>query len=71
MRIALELNETECAVLIDILNQKIRRAEAYRDTHVAYWTPTDVDVLAYKIKLRDKIQEFQDVQEHLSIGRED
>lgn len=71
MRIALELNETECEVLIDILTQKILKAEAYRDTHVAYWTPTDDDVLAYKIKLRNKIQEFRDIQEHLSIGRED
>ena len=65
MRIALELNETECAVLIDILNQKIRRAEEYRDTHAEYWLPTDDDVLAYKIKLRDKILDFRDLQEKL------
>ena len=65
MKIALELNETECEVLIDLLNQKIRRAEAYRDTHVEYWLPTDDDVLAYKIKLRDKILDFRDLQEKL------
>lgn len=65
MKIALELNETECEVLIDILDQKIQRAEAYRDTHVEYWTPTDDDVLAYKFKLRDKIQDFRDLQETL------
>lgn len=71
MRIALELNETECEVLIDILTQKIQKAEAYRDTHEGYWCYTDDVVLDYKVKLRDKIQEFQDAQERLSIDRED
>lgn len=65
MRKALELNETECCVLIDILNQKIRRLEAYRDTHEKYWGTTDAEVLAYRIKLRDKILDFSYRQEML------
>lgn len=65
MRKALELNEAECRVLIDILNQKIRRLEAYRDTHEKYWGTTDAEVLAYRIKLRDKILDFSYRQEML------
>lgn len=65
MRKALELNEAECCVLIDILNQKIRRLEAYRDTHEKYWGTTDAEVLAYRIKLRDKILDFSYRQEML------
>lgn len=65
MRIALELNWTECQTLIELLSNKIAKAEAYRDTHEKYWTYTDTVVLSYKVKLRDKIQKFQDIQEHL------
>ena len=65
MRKALELNEAECCVLIAILNQKIRRLEAYRDTHEKYWGTTDAEVLAYRIKLRDKILDFSYRQEML------
>ncbi len=71
MRIALELNRTEYQVLIDCLDEKIREAEEYKDTHEEYWDAMDDVVLDYKVKLRSKIQEFQDIQEHLSIGRED
>lgn len=65
MRKALELNEAECCVLIDILNQKIRRLEAYRDTHEKYWGTTEAEVLACRIKLRDKILDFSYRQEML------
>lgn len=65
MRKALELNETECNVLIDSLNQTIRRLEAYRDTHEKYWSTTDAEVLACRIKLRDKILDFSYRQEML------
>ena len=71
MRIALELNRTEYQVLIDCLDEKIREAEEYKDTHEDDWDAMDDVVLDYKVKLRSKIQEFQDIQEHLSIGRED
>lgn len=69
MRIALELNETECNVLIDILNQKIRRMKAYRDSHEEYWGVGDEKLLEYKVKLRDKILEFSYLQE--TIDKED
>lgn len=62
---ALELDEAECCVLIDILNQKIRRLEAYRDTHEKYWCTTEAEILAYWIKLRDKILDFSYRQEML------
>ena len=65
MKIALELNETECEVLSELLSNKIAKAEAYRDSHEEYWNTTDDDVLAYKIKLRNKIQKFSDLQETL------
>lgn len=58
MKIALGLNETECRVLIDCLDEKIQRFEDYRDTHEDDWDPMDDVVLDYKVKLRDKIQEF-------------
>lgn len=69
MRKALELNETECNVLIDILNQKIRRLKAYRDSHEKYWGIGDEELLEYRIKLRDKILEFSYLQE--TIDKED
>lgn len=71
MRIALELNGTECQVLIDCLDEEIRKAEESRDIHEECWSYADEVVLVYKVKLRDKIQEFQDIQEHLSIERKD
>ena len=71
MKIVLELNDTECQVLIDCLNEKILNAEARKETREGYWCYTDDVVLDYKVKLRDKIQEFQDAQERLSIDRED
>ena len=71
MRIALELDGTECQVLIDCLDEKIHRFEEYLDTHEDDWNALDDVVLDYKIELRDKIQKFQDIQEHLSIERED
>lgn len=58
MKIALELNDTECRVLIDSLDEKIREAEEYKDSHEEYWDAMDEVALAYKTKLRDKIQEF-------------
>lgn len=70
MRIALELDGTECQVLIDCLDEKIQRFEEYLDTHEDDWNALDDVVLDYKIELRDKIQKFQDIQEHLSIERE-
>lgn len=71
MKIALELDGTECQVLIDCLDEKIQRFEEYLDTHEDDWNALDDVVLDYKIELRDKIQKFQDIQEHLSIERED
>lgn len=65
MKIALELNATECLVLIELLGNKIAEAEDCRESHEEYWSTTDDDVLAYKIKLRNKIQEFSDLQETL------
>lgn len=69
MKIALELDGTECQVLIDCLDEKIQRFEEYLDTHEDDWNALDDVVLDYKIELRDKIQKFQDIQEHLSIER--
>ena len=71
MKIALELNETECQVLLDCLDEKIQRFEDYRDTHEDDWDPMDDVVLDYKVKLRDKIRKFQDIQEHMRTERED
>lgn len=71
MRIALELNGTECQVLITCLDDKIRKTEECRDTHEECWSYADEVVLGYEMKLRDKIQEFQDIQEHLSVERKD
>lgn len=71
MRIALELDGTECQALIDCLNENIQRFEEYLDTHEDDWNALDDVVLDYKVKLRDKIQKFQDIQEHLSIERQD
>lgn len=65
MKIALELDGTECQVLIDCLDEKIQRFEEYLDTHEDDWNALDDVVLDYKIELRDKIQKFQDIQEHL------
>lgn len=65
MKIALELNETECEVLSELLSNGIVELEEYRDTHEEYWSATDDDVLAYRIKLRNKIQKFSDLQETL------
>lgn len=58
MKIALELTETEYRVLLDCLDEKIQRFEEYKDTHEEDWDDTDEEVLEYKCKLRDKIQEF-------------
>lgn len=65
MRIALVLNEAECLVLINCLDDKIRKAEESRNIHEECWSYADEAVLGYEMKLRDKIQEFQDIQEHL------
>lgn len=65
MRIALGLNETECGVLIDCLDEKIQRFEDYRDTHEDDWDVMDDVVLDYKVKLKNKIQDFSDLQEML------
>lgn len=58
MKISLELTETEYRVLLDCLDEKIQRFEEYKDTHEEDWDDTDEEVLEYKRKLRDKIQEF-------------
>lgn len=65
MKIALELNETECEVLSELLSNGIVEVEEYRDTHEEYWDATDDEVLAYWIKLRNKIQKFSDTQKTL------
>lgn len=65
MKIALELNKTECEVLSELLSNGIVEVEEYRDTHEEYWGATDDEVLAYWIKLRNKIQDFSDLQETL------
>lgn len=65
MKIALELNETECEVLSELLSNGIVEVEEYRDTHEEYWGATDEEVLAYWIKLRNKIQKFSDTQKML------
>lgn len=65
MKIALELNETECEVLSELLSNGIVEVEEYRDTHEEYWDATDEEVLAYWIKLRNKIQKFSDTQKTL------
>ena len=65
MKIALELNETECEVLSELLSNEIVELEEYRDTHEEYWNTTDDEVLAYRIRLRNKIQKFSDLQEML------
>lgn len=69
MRKALELNETECSVLIDSLNQTIRRLQAERAINAKYWGPIEDGMLAYKIILRDKILDFSYTQE--TIDKED
>lgn len=69
--IALDLDETECQVLIDCLDEKILSTEVRKGAYKEYWDATDEAALAYKTKLREKIQKFQDIQEHLGIGRED
>ena len=58
MRIALDLNGTEYQVLIDCLDEKIRELEEYKDTHEEYWDAMDEVELEYKLKLRNKLQEF-------------
>ncbi len=68
MRSALELNETECQVLIDCLNEKIYGAIDYMDAHEEDWNDTDEALLEYKLKLRCKIQGFRDLQETLDKG---
>lgn len=68
MKIALELNDTECGVLIDCLNEKIYGAMDYMDAHEEDWNATDEALLEYKLKLRCKIQEFRDLQETLDKG---
>ena len=65
MKIVLDLNDTECQVLIDCLNEKILNAEARKETREEYWDATDEEVLAYWIKLRNKIQKFSDTQKTL------
>ena len=65
MKIALELNNTECQVLIDCLVVKIQRFEDYRDTHEDDWDAMDDVVLDYKVKLKNKILDFRDLQEKL------
>lgn len=69
MKIVLDLNDTECQVLIDCLNEKILNAEARKETREGYWDAMDDVILDYKVKLRDKIQDFVDMQERLD--RED
>lgn len=71
MKIALELNDTECQVLIDCLNEKILNAEVRKETREGYWDAMDDVILDYKVKLRDKLQKFLDIQAHLSTERED
>ena len=58
MKTALELNETECRVLIASLNQTIQRLQAERAINAKYWGPIEEGALAYKIKLRDMILDF-------------
>lgn len=65
MRIALELNDTECRVLIDSLEEKIQRMEEYKDTHEEDWDAFDKAELLYKIALINKIRKFSDLQETL------
>lgn len=65
MKIVLDLNDTECQVLIDCLNEKILNAEARKETREGYWYAMDDVILDYKVKLRDKIQDFVDMQERL------
>ena len=65
MKIALELNDTECQVLIDCLDEKIQAAEEFKETHEEYWDAMDDVVLRYKRELRSKIQDFNDLQEML------
>ena len=65
MRIALELNGTECQSLIELLNNKIAEDEVYRETHKELWSYKEAAILYGRVKLRDKIQKFQDIQEHL------
>ena len=61
MKIALELNGTECQVLIDCLNASIRETEVYNDAHEEYWNAMDEEILEYKLKLRSKIQKFTEL----------
>ena len=65
MKIALELNDTECQVLSDLLTNLIVELEEYRDTQGEYLNATDDRVLDYRIKLRNKIQNFNDLQKML------
>lgn len=61
MKIVLELNDTECQVLIDCLNEKILNAEARKETREGYWDAMDDVILDYKVKLRSKIQKFTEL----------
>lgn len=61
MRIALELDGTECQMLLDCLNANIRETEVYNDAHEEYWDAMDEEILEYKLKLRNKIQKFTEL----------
>lgn len=71
MRIALELDMTECQVLLDCLNASIRETEVYNDAHEEYWDAMDEEILEYKLKLRSKIQKFTALAGKLSDMMED
>ena len=61
MKIALELNATECQVLLDCLKANIRETEVCNAAHEEYWDSIDEERLEYKLKLRNKIQKFTEL----------